>query len=263
LLRFLRASNDYPLFGKPMNELKSLGAASLEAYDGASDSLLLAGGQQLPLERFVEEVTRHYSAGYILQRRVSPHPAVRALVGERLATVRVMTIFSREGPQILRAAWKIPGGDNFADNFWRHGNLLATLDLQTGRVIRVVRGSGLTQKQLTHHPDSNAPLIGIHVPQWQEITALALEAAASLKDVGLIGWDLAATDRGVVIVEPNYTPDFVLPQLADRRGMLDDHFKAFLSACKAESRDAKRELKRWRANETRAQLARLSRSIAG
>jgi hypothetical protein len=263
LLRFLRTSNDYPLFAKPMNELRSLGAASLDAYHPASDSLLLAGGKQLPLERFVEEVARHFAAGYILQRRLSPHPAVRALAGERLATVRVMTICTREGPQILRAAWKIPGGDNFADNFWRNGNLLATLDLQSGRVIRVVRGSGLAQKQLTHHPDSDAPLIGIEVPQWQEITALALEAAASLKDVRLIGWDLAATDRGVVIVEPNYTPDFGLPQLADRRGLLDDHFKAFLADCKVESRDVKKEWKRLRANETRAQLARVSRSIAG
>jgi len=262
LAHFLRTSHAYPLFGKPTDELKSLGAASLDAYDPESDSLLI-GDRRLPLERFVAEVKRHFSAGYILQRRILPHPAVRALVGDRLATVRVMTMRTDHGPEVLRAAWKIPGGRNFADNFWRPGNLLATLDLESGRVRRVVRGSGIGQQELTHHPDTNAALIGIEVPLWREITALALEAAASLRDVRLIGWDMAATDRGALIIEPNYTPDFGLPQIADRRGMLDDRLMAFLASCKAESRDAKRELKRMNAAETREEMVRLGRSIAG
>lgn len=51
-------------------------------------------------------------------------------------------------------------------------------------MVRVVRGSGLAQKQLTHHPDTKAPLVGIEVPQWRAIGALALEAAANLNDIG-------------------------------------------------------------------------------
>jgi hypothetical protein len=174
-----------------------------------------------------------------------------------------MTMCGADGPHILRAAWKIPGGGNIADNFWRPGNLLASLDLATGRIVRVVVGTGLAQRELTHHADTGARLVGITVPLWREITELALEAAKSLREVRLIGWDMAATEHGAVIVEPNYTPDFGLPQLADRRGMLDEPFKAFLAACRAEGREAKRQLKRWHARETRDELSRLGRSITG
>jgi hypothetical protein len=263
LEHFLRTTTDYPLFGKPTDEQKSLGAASLEGYQSRGDCLLLPGGERLPLTDFVDEVTRHFAAGYLFQRRLTPHPLVRAIAGDRLATVRIMTMCGADGPHILRAAWKIPGGDNIADNFWRPGNLLASLDLATGRVVRVVVGSGLAQRELTHHPDTGARLVGIAVPLWREIIELALEAPKSLRQVPLIGWDMAATERGAVIVEPNYTPDFGLPQLADRRGMLDGPFKGILAACKAESRAAKRQLKRWHAQETRDALSRLGRSITG
>jgi hypothetical protein len=37
----------------------------------------------------------------------------------------------------------------------------------------------------------------------------------------LIGWDAAALADGPVIVEMNERPDFLLPQLADARGVLD------------------------------------------
>ena len=40
--------------------------------------------------------------------------------------------------------------------------------------------------------------------------------------------DIAPVESGAVIVEVNVTPDLMLPQLADRRGMLDDTFKSFL-----------------------------------
>src|SRR5581483_11646173 len=113
----------------------------------ASDSIV-AGERRIGVDAFVGAVATHYAAGYILQRRIPPAARVRALVGDRLATVRVITILGENGPEVLRALWKIPAGSNVADNFWRSGNLLATLDLASGRVLRAVRGSGLALEQV-------------------------------------------------------------------------------------------------------------------
>jgi hypothetical protein len=262
LARFLRSCADFPLFGKPMDSLRSLGSIGLEAYDPATDSLL-AGDRKIPVEAFAATVARHYRAGYILQRRISPEARVRAIAGDRLATVRVLTILGEKGPEVLRALWKIPAGGNVADNFWRSGNLLATLDLATGRVLRVVRGSGLALEEVTHHPDTGAVLIGIEVPGWREITSLAREAASTLGEVRLIGWDMAAVEQGALIVEPNYTPDFFMVQLADRRGMLDERFKAFLAHCKADALREKRKQRSVLSTETQDRLRRLGRDMTG
>src|SRR5262249_3930668 len=183
------------------------------------------------LAKFAADVTAHYGRGYLLQRRVSPHAAVRAICGDRLATVRMLTTMSPDGPRIIRACWKIPAGTHGADNFWRPGNLLAQLDLGTGRVLRVIRGVGMTLEQVTHHPDTGAPLIGAVVPNWSEVARTAVEGAKVLPDLRLIGWDIAPVDGGAMLVELNQTPDFILPQLADRRGIMDEAFKGFLAEC--------------------------------
>jgi hypothetical protein len=263
LLHFLRNTKDYPLFGKPVDETRSLGSMALDGYDTASDSVIALNGRKLPLAAFVAEVARHFQAGYMLQPRVVPHTAVRAVAGERLATVRVVTICTNDGPKLFRAAWKIPAGPNVADNFWRSGNLLATLDLNTGRVTRAVRGAGPMQQQVTQHPDSGVELIGFEVPNWPKIISVALEAAATLYEVPLIGWDIAPTDDGALIVEPNFTPDFDLPQLADRRGILDDQFKAFLADCQVARRAAKEKLRRLYRKETSDRIGRLRQSLMG
>lgn len=228
---FLRNPDHYPLFAKPMDGLQSLGSASIDRYDRASDCLITVSGQALPLAKFAADVNTHYGQGYLLQRRVSPHAEVRATCGDRLATVRLLTIMTAGGPKLIRACWKIPAGTHGADNFWRPGNLLAQLDLPTGRVLRVIRGVGMTLEEVTHHPDSGAALIGAVVPNWAEVTRTALEAAKVLPNLRLIGWDIAPVDAGAVIVELNQTPDFILPQLADRRGIMDPEFKSFLAEC--------------------------------
>jgi len=263
LATFLRTSDAYPLFAKPMDSQRSLGSAGLDAYQAHDDGLQMSDGQVVPVDQFAADVAKTYSAGYLLQRRVAPHAAVRAIAGERLATVRVLTILDSNGPEVLRALWKIPAGSNVADNYWRSGNLLATIDLGTGRVVRAVRGSGLALEEVTHHPDTGAALIGIEVPNWREVVALAQDAAATLNEVPLIGWDIAAVEAGALIVEPNFTPDLFMPQLADRRGMLDARFKAFLATCKARGERVKARRRFNVLTSARDGLRRLGRSIAG
>ena len=114
-----------------------------------------------------------------------------------------------------------------ADNYWRAGNLLAQVQMESGRILRVTSGAGLEARNHLTHPDTGAALIGFELPQWNAMKQLALDGARVMRHVSLIGWDIACTDKGPVIVEMNETPDFFLVQFADRRGILDDEFRAF------------------------------------
>jgi len=248
LRTFLRDQSHYPLFGKPLGGTQSLGSASFDGFDSGKGELIAYGGRRVPLDGFVSEVGTHYADGYLFQRRVSPHREIRALCGERLSTVRVLTIVRAGVPKILRACWKIPAGDNAADNFWRAGNILAQLDLDSGRVLSAVRGAGLAFSELTHHPESGVAIVGATVPNWAQVKETALGAAKVLPDLALIGWDVAPVDGGALLVECNQAPDFILPQMADARGILDEEFKAFLAErkalAKAEARATKVRFKR-------------------
>ena len=143
-----------------------------------------------------------------------------------------------------------------ADNFWRPGNLLAQLDLESGRVVRVIRQSGTTHEEITHHPDTGVPIAGTFVPNWQEIKRLAVDCAKVLEALPLVGWDIAPVDTGAVLVEPNVTPDLRLHQIADGRGILDSVLKDFLRQRK---KDAAEVLRIARRNAARDRLALLER----
>jgi hypothetical protein len=237
-------SEHYPMFGKPVCGYQSIGSVSLDHYEATGDQLITTTGLQISLEAFVSFVKEHSTSGYMFQRRVSPHCAVREMCGDRLATVRILTIISRGQPKVLRACWKIPAGLNVADNFWRPGNLLAELDIANGRVVRVIRANGQRYEEVTQHPDSEILFEGMVVPNWQELNVLAIEGAKLLSDLPLIGWDVAPVDGGAIVVEPNMTPDLKLHQLADRRGMLDKTFRDFLTERKKQAADALRNAKR-------------------
>jgi hypothetical protein len=252
----------YPLFGKPVSSNRSLGSASLVSFDADRDAVTLLSGERVALTTFCAEVAAKFAEGYLLQPRVEPHPAAKAICGDRLACVRVMTISGDSGPEVLRAVWKIPAGDNVADNFWR-GNILCQIDLETGRVMRAITGTGLACRPVETHPDTGAMLSGIEVPGWSGIIDTALAGAGALPDVPLIGWDIAATKAGAVIVEPNNTPDLFMVQLADRRGIMDSRFKAFLAHCEMRNRERATREREQRRFANAARMGRLGQQIKG
>lgn len=235
LRAFLLREENYPLFGKPAESCQSLGALALLSCDVNAGEVVAVGDRRLSIDSVVDDIVTHYEAGYLFQEMQKPHRDLVPLIGERLATVRILTLATPDGVKAVRAGWKLPAAGNVADNFWRDGNMLAGLDFATGRVKQVTSGVGFDMKNVTRHPDTGAELIGLAVPNWDEMKATVVEGAKVLRHFAIIGWDVAATDRGPVIVEANETPDVSLVQIADRRGLWSKEFADVVAAQQAAS----------------------------
>jgi hypothetical protein len=231
LAAYLRTGMRYPCFGKPVAGIRSIGVAALERYDAGGDALVLRGGKILALDGFIKELDAYRKHGYLFQEMLGPHPELAALCGPRLSTVRLIVLLEHGEPVVFHALWKIPVGDNPADNFWRLGNLLAALDGADGRVTRVIQGTGADQVELERHPDTEQPLLGATLPDWAALTGLCLQAARAFPGLRMQAWDIAPTERGPVLVEVNIGGDFNLPQLAHAKGLMDERFRAFLDRC--------------------------------
>jgi hypothetical protein len=236
LAAWLRGDMVDPCFAKPATGIRSVGVAAIEAYDPASDSLRFLGRRSLPVEAFVRELEPYRRDGYLFQEMLVPHPALEALVGRRVSTVRLIILLEDDVPSILHAMWKIPVGDHPADNFWRRGNLLAALDAEDGRVLRVIQGVGPEQRELERHPEGGGQLKGATFPEWPALRALGLEAARVFPGLRMQAWDIALTDRGPVLVEVNIGGDFNLPQVAHGKGLMDERFAGFLARCARDAR---------------------------
>jgi hypothetical protein len=182
------------------------------------------------VKTFSESLRDAHGLGWILQEPLTPHPRIAELCGERISGVRVHTFLTRDGPRITRAIWKINVGTEDSDNF-RHGasgNMLGALDLDTGRVTRVVSGKGSAQVENPAHPVSGMKLEGLHVPHWHDVKALVCEAHKAFPGYLCPGWDVAICDDGPKILEVNFFGDIDLSQHASRRGFLDPDFLALM-----------------------------------
>ncbi len=93
-------------------------------------------------------------------------------------------------------------------------------------------GAGFEMIVASHHPDTGAALVGASIPCWDELQDVALEGARLMRHIPMIGWDIAATAQGPVIVEMNETPDLFLNQFAHAQGILEPEFVEFAAAQK-------------------------------
>jgi glutathione synthase/RimK-type ligase-like ATP-grasp enzyme len=93
-------------------------------------------------------------------------------------------------------------------------------------------------------------LRSLAVPQWDLLKSVARAAQSVMRDLPLIGWDIAPAETGPVIVEMNPTPDAVLNQISDRRGLLEPSLLRLAAQRKAAFKAA--------AAETKAELRKFS-----
>lgn len=234
---FLLSEAEYPLFSKPVRERQSLGAQIWTDVDPATHSIVTRGGELVLLTDLLRAIKRFDFGGYLFQELLRPDERLERVCGSAVSTVRFMVLLDDRSPHLFRASWKIPVGTNVADNYWRPGNLLAALNIETGIVQRVVRGLGAGQQHFDRHPDTDHMLVGWTFPDWDQVRDLARTCACVFPGVAIQSWDIALTDRGPVVIELNSGGDPLLVQLAHDVGIFDSTFREVLSHRRGPSAD--------------------------
>ena len=230
----------YPFFAKPIAGIYSLGAISADRLD-ARATVYLADGSDRSRADLAAELTAD-KGGMLIQRRLRPAAGIERDFGSRLWSIRLLVFLTEEGPKITRAVAKIPAPGNVADNFWRPGNMIAALNLETGTIERVVRGTGMEMDVDFDHPETGKPMVGAVLPDWPALLDVVQRAAKTFPGVRTQSWDVALTDGGPVLLEVNWGGDLNLAQLAYGQGVLDDAYTAHLRANAYQQGKAQRRL---------------------
>ena len=160
------------------------------------------------------EVYRHLCtsskpSGFIVQERVRNHPEIIRLTDAHgLQTARLTTLLDGTGQcRIIHTHFKLIVGDNITDNFAHgaSGNLQARVNLNNGRLWRPVAASpGVPGFRATkEHPDTGQAIEGFRLPFWSEACHLVERTAPLFLPLQTIGWDVALTPDGPVIIEGN------------------------------------------------------------
>jgi hypothetical protein len=160
-------------------------------------------------------------ACFVVQERMRNHADLTSLVpATALHTMRLVTLVPRSGgaPRVSQSSIRLAIGGGVTDNFahGRTGNGYCEIDPETGRLgpLRRAREDGCGFVDSPFLPDGTR-IEGMRMPMWDEALALAFRATPHFLPVRSIGWDIAVTDRGPVLIEANrmWTP-FPQPHLA-------------------------------------------------
>lgn len=230
---WLSNSGNYPFFSKPSASGFGRGAALIDAYDATADCLISREGESIPVEHFLAAFKDVEQLGYLFQSPVRTDPRLIPLIGKTASSLRMIVLHDEENaPRLHRCFWKLPTGRNSHDNYngGRTGNLAAAIDHESGKIVRVINGTGLDLIDVERHPDTGVVLNTVAVPNWRQVVEFTLNAALALPKLRFQQWDIALSDRGPLALEVNLfgTGGCDLTQLLYRKGLLDETMRAFL-----------------------------------
>ncbi len=212
---------------KPAEGHRGIGVRVLRR---TADGVVDHGGGALSWRALAASLAEEEEWGaFIVQPRLHPHAALRAQSGrDVLQTMRVVTLRDDAGAvRILLTLLRIAVGDEAVDSF-RSGltrNALAVVSPEgvTTETYRLA-GSGFGLEAMPVHPVTGAPTVGVSVPEWDRTRELVERSAAAFAPLRTVGWDVAPTDDGPVLVEANawwavasYPSGATLPVLAALR----------------------------------------------
>ncbi len=158
----------------------------------------------------------------LIEEVLEQHVAVDALYSGSVNTVRMVTMTDDKGaPHLLYAAMRLGRSGSVIDNF-HSGGLIVPIDMKKGKLV----GVAATQmgESFETHPDTGIKFDGYFLPYWKEVLTLTAEATQKVPGVRFVGWDLAITPKGPVLVAGTPTPGHdiyqLVPQNPEKKGML-------------------------------------------
>jgi hypothetical protein len=140
---------------------------------------------------------------FIVQEVIHQHPELDRINPYCLNSVRIITLLTRDNDvkflaSMLRTSSKKIPIDNFS-----LGGIVIKIDMETGRLKVPGFMIGRTIKRVSEHPITGVPLEGFAVPYWNEVKETVAKAQKVFSELKAIGWDLAVTPDGPVMIEGN------------------------------------------------------------
>lgn len=223
-LAALVTGNPHGLFLKPRDAAHGVGGFSILPAGSEFD----CGGRRLSPEKAYEDCRSRAAAHgglLVVEPRVRPARELRPIMSPHgLGTVRAVTRFDGQNARVIAACLRIPVGTNDADNF-KHGasgNVVAGIELASGRLLQTFGSTDRNWPRIVEverHPDSGGVFAGFQLPRWSDLLEVVERAQLAFAGLTTVGWDVAITDDGPVLIEGNPASDADLLQVALDRGL--------------------------------------------
>lgn len=149
---------------------------------------------------------------------ITQHPDMNVLCSKSVNTMRIMTFNNKGKSRIIWMGLRVGNGINSVDNFHAQG-MGVKIDEATGKL----EGNALDKdlNEFEYHPLTKVKFDGFQIPCFNEAKEMVLKASLESDKILVVGWDVAVSDKGPVIIEGNRRPGFDLIQVLADKGRMD------------------------------------------
>lgn len=142
----------------------------------------------------------------LAEHYVVQHDALMKLSPSALNTIRIVTQYLDGEVVILLAFLRISVNskvDNLSLGYYGV-NFGAAIDIEKGMICRPGVYLDITKPDVYYHPVTKTPIVGFKIPYWKECKDIVVKAAKLTPGNRSIGWDVAVTNEGAVLIEGNH-----------------------------------------------------------
>ena len=147
---------------------------------------------------------------YVLQNTLIQHPEMNRINNSCVNTIRAITIHNGENASNFINYLRIGVGNSLVDNISQGG--LGCGIHEDGTLFDTANDNFGLSTWITHHPDSIVEFKKFKIPFYKEAMELVIKMHQSFHVFFIIGWDIAITESGPVIIEGNPVSELVFEQ---------------------------------------------------
>lgn len=188
----------HPVFiVKPLSSAGGIGVKMMDVVSSERD--------------YLHELFDNYPDGFIMEERISQVEEMAKLHRSSVNTIRIQTINYGDSIEIKWPCLRTGRGESVVDNVYL-GGVFVGIDVNSGKTFG--QGKDALGRNYTEHPDSKVQLDGFQIPKWEDLCSMLQEMAKICPTCRVVGWDMALTEKGWVMVEANYGPELIYQDIS-------------------------------------------------
>ncbi len=187
---------------------------------------------KININNYREALKQYYTVltngNFVYTKVIEQHSLINQIHSKSINTLRIVTLITSYGTtEIVSAFMRFGVGDSVVDNA-SSGGFFVGINLEQGTLKAI--GHYLPEyggKQIHQHPNSNFKFDGFKIPYFKEARDIVIKAREFIPN-RLIGWDVAITPNGPVIIESNARPHLQMSNIVSGGLLKNKHVKKAL-----------------------------------
>jgi len=212
----IQSKNDFLLFLRRVFFEKKIPHLFCKPIDGIQGENIFIIKKATYMEIADNLIDLVLSNAFIFQELILQHATLKEINPSSINTLRIVTYKNRENEvEILSGFIRIGRKGAIIDNA-HIGGIVIPINKETGRMYAeglqlIDNGGGIFYE----HPETGIIFANLQIPNYVEIKKMIADASSLFK-FPLLGWDVAVTPNGPIIIEANHDFHLLLSDLTEK-----------------------------------------------